>query len=64
MKTGLFIFLIAVQIIIISLLSFQIYQKQKNILGKKSITKSLPKKSLLFYSKTTSSPANNKLSQN
>jgi hypothetical protein len=48
MKTGLFIFLITVQIIIISLLSFQIYQKQKNILGETAVNP-IKKENLIFY---------------
>ena len=46
MKTGFFIFLISVQIIIISLLSHQIYKKQKNILGETAVNPI--KKNLIF----------------
>ena len=47
MKIKLFIIIIIIQIIIISLLSFQIYQKQKNILGETAVNP-IKKENLIF----------------
>jgi len=47
MKPKLFIILIIIQIFIIFLLSFQIYQKQKNILGETAVN-SIKKENLIF----------------
>jgi hypothetical protein len=47
MKPKLFIILIIIQIFIIFLLSFQIYQKQKNILGETAVNP-IKKENLIF----------------